>query len=173
MTAAVPDPFGAQAAQAAPAPEEAQQQTPPSDPWQSAPAPVAPPHTIVQGADGKVVLTFKGGGGFEAPWVVVHASNLDEALSYVTENGAKLLDLFNRVQTAATAFRGGAPLAAPSAPRQSAPAAAAGPPPGSPAMPAGYTYVTKVKNGRPWHGYFPSDAQKAAGEQAIFFDPPK
>ena len=58
MSAPVPDPFGA-APVAAPVPEEAQQQTPPSDPWQSAPAAAAPPHTIVQGADGKVVLTFK------------------------------------------------------------------------------------------------------------------
>ena len=99
----VPDPFGAQAAAVQSTPEEAQQQ-PPSDPWKApttTPAPV-----VVGGAEDKVTLTFKGGRGLRRPWVVVHASNLDEALHYVTEGGQKLADLFERVQRAADLVQG-------------------------------------------------------------------
>jgi hypothetical protein len=131
----------------------------------------------VQGADGKVVLTFKGGTSFSDPWVVVHAANLDEALAYVTENGAKLLDLFTRVKRASTSFNGGAGSADQSqgapAQRQEAPASALQPPPGSPAAPGpGWLYKTGAKNGRVWHGWFPPYAQKDSLKPE-FFDPPK
>jgi hypothetical protein len=34
-------------------------------------------------SDGKVVLTFKGGRDFDAPWVVIHANGLQEAHDFV------------------------------------------------------------------------------------------
>ncbi|AWY03866.1 hypothetical protein SEA_NEDARYA_49 [Gordonia phage Nedarya] len=60
-------------------------------------------------SDGKVVLTFKGGAGFEAPWVVIHADGLDEASSFVNEDAGKLAELMTRVQKAAQHFAGQAP----------------------------------------------------------------
>lgn len=112
------DPFAtapapAQAPAPAPVPDEAQQQyappAPQDDPWSSPPPeaakPAPAPRPIVEGADGKVVLTFKGGTGFDAPWIVVHATDLDDALSYVNQqNGLKFQDLMNRVQNAAKGF---------------------------------------------------------------------
>jgi hypothetical protein len=171
MTAAI-DPFGPQAQQA-PA-EEAQQPTPPSDPWSPPPA-AAPAPTVVQGADGKVVLTFKGGTAFSDPWVVVHAGSLDEALSYLDPvNGPKMAELFERVRRASNLFLGSgggapAPSTNGSAPA-AAPAAANQPPAGAPASPgAGWTYKTGSKNGRVWHGWFPPYAQKDS-LKPVFFD---
>lgn len=169
MTAPVIDPFGAAPAAPEPAPVAAPE-APPSDPWASPVTNVKP--TVVEGADGKVVLTFKGGTGFDAPWVVIHAASLDDALSYVTEGGAKLADLFTRVQRAATAFNGGS--AAPSSsPRQAAPQAAQGPPAGAPAAPGpDWVYkngITKSgKNqGKMWHGWMPP---RGSSESPVFFD---
>lgn len=168
MTAPI-DPFGA--APAAPAPEEAQQTTPPSDPWQ--PVTTIPAPTVVQGSDGKVVLTFKGGTGFEQPWVVIHANSLEEAQVFVGEKGPVLLDLFQRVQVAAALFRGGATGAAGvnTAPSQPAPAVATAGPKNKPAQPGpGWVHREGVKNGRAWAGWLPPMDQKDS-VKAQFYDP--
>lgn len=168
--AEVIDPFGAQAAAA---PEEAQQQTPPSDPWQ--PAPVTPAPVVVGSGEGKVVLTFKRGGLFSDPWVVVHADSLDEALKFVTEDGVKLLDLFTRVSRAADSFHGeGEWLPAP-AQRQAAPAAALGAPAGAPAAPGpDWVYKTGITKsgrnaGKQWHGWMPPQGSDDS-VKPVFFD---
>ncbi|ASR77151.1 ribonucleoside reductase class II [Mycobacterium phage MyraDee] len=108
------DPFASAPAAPAPAPvqDEAQQQpVQQSSPWDNPPPeaakPAPAPRPIVAGGgDGKVVLTFKGGTGFDAPWIVVHASDLDEAASYVGENAAKFMELMTRVQNAGKHFAG-------------------------------------------------------------------
>lgn len=81
--------------------------------------------------DGKVVLTFKGGRGYEAPWIVIHANSLQEAHdSVVGDNATLLAVVMDRVQTASKHFAsigadsqpaqqqggGGAPQASQSAP---------------------------------------------------------
>jgi len=102
----ITDPFAAPAEEAQAAPVA---QT--SSPWDHAPtaetktaAPV-----VVPTSDGKVVLTFKGGTGFDAPWIVVHATDLDDALRYVTDDATKVIDLMTRVQQAGKHFSGLAP----------------------------------------------------------------
>lgn len=45
--------------------------------------------TVTVGSEGKVVLTFKGGSGFEAPWVVVHATDVDDALETISGDNAE------------------------------------------------------------------------------------
>lgn len=56
-------------------------------------------------SDGKVVLTFKGGRDFDAPWIVVHANGLQEAHDFVVgDNAALLAVVMERVQTAAKHF---------------------------------------------------------------------
>lgn len=169
----VPDPFGGQAAQAAP--EEAQQQTPPSDPWQSAPAaPTAPAPVVVARGEGKIVMTFKEGTGFESTWNVVHADSVADARAILVDPAFK--ELLELQRHGAAFFRGGSAVSsggAPAAQRESAPSGALQPPPGSPASPGpGWGYKTGSKNGRVWHGWFPPYAQKDSLKPE-FFDPPK
>ena len=58
-------------------------------------------------SDGKVVLTFKGGRDFDAPWVVIHANGLQEAHDFVVGDNASLLAVvMERVQVAAKHFAG-------------------------------------------------------------------
>lgn len=59
------------------------------------------------GADGKVVLTFKGGAGFDAPWIVIHADGIEEAYEFVSGDNATLLSqVMERTQSAAKHFAG-------------------------------------------------------------------
>lgn len=74
--------------------------------------------------NGKVSLTFKGGTGFDAPWVVIHASDLGDALEQVSgDNGATLAKLMERVQRAGAHFTKVAPTR-PAASGATAPSAA-------------------------------------------------
>nr|SBO90589.1 Phage protein [Nonomuraea gerenzanensis] len=55
--------------------------------------------------DGKVVITLKGGPGFEAPWIVIHAGSVDEAEDTLDEVYSKGLQ--HKVTKAAAAFSTG------------------------------------------------------------------
>lgn len=58
-----------------------------------------------ESAEGKVVVTFKGGTGFDAPWIVIHATDVQDAYNQVTGEGAVLLaKLMERTQVAAKHF---------------------------------------------------------------------
>ena len=76
-------------------------------------------------SDGKVVLTFKGGRDFDAPWIVIHANGLQEAHDFVVGDNASLLaTVMDRVKVASQHFAG-KPAAAPAAaPQRQAPQAA-------------------------------------------------
>lgn len=105
----IADPFAK-----APAADEAQT-TPEETTTQEAPITTtvttkSAPNAAGVGADGKVVLTFKGGSGFDAPWVVVHADGIQEAHEFVSGDNASLLaQVMERVQSAAKHFAGMAP----------------------------------------------------------------
>jgi hypothetical protein len=178
----ITDPF------APPAPEEAQQpapaQAPISSPWDPEPkkaigeltVDVKPNFVGFPQSDGKVVLTFKGGSGYDSPWIVVHANDLDEALRYVTEDATKVIDLMTRVQQAGKHFAGLAPAGSPSqsAPQRSnAPQGAAEAPIWAPEKPH-YDFVYKsgvsVKNGKTWHAWMPPE--KSDSRDPKFFYPP-
>ncbi|QFP95531.1 hypothetical protein SEA_GAUGELDP_48 [Mycobacterium phage GaugeLDP] len=98
-----PDPFGSAPADE-PA-EEAQQETAPSEP-------VAKPRPVVTEADGKVVLTFKGGRDFDAPWIVIHAASLEDAYEQLTTKGDLLGKVMERTANAGAHFSGGSKPAA-------------------------------------------------------------
>jgi hypothetical protein len=117
-------------------------------------------------SEGKVTITFKGGLGFDAPWIVLHATGLDDATEQMNpENAAKLIDLMTRVQNAGKHFAG---LYSPNtSTTPSAPAAqsVSAPPPGATAPPSGETRSCKhgamvyrsgvaASTGRPWQGFF-------------------
>lgn len=172
----------------APAAEEPLQSPPPEAPAK-APAKKAPakavgtvsvdvkPNLVGFDGEGKLTVTLKGGSGFEAPWIVVHAKDVDDALETFTgENTVKLQTLMDRVQRAAKAFAvdgpqaktggGGRPA------RQAAPAAATEPPSYAPAKPGdGWVYksgVTKSgKNkGNVWEAWMPP---QGSDEDPVWF----
>lgn len=79
--------------------------------------------SITPDSDGKVVLTFKGGRDFDAPWIVIHANGLQEAHDFVVGDNASLLaTVMERVKVASMHFAGKDNQAAPAqAPQRSAP----------------------------------------------------
>ncbi|WP_078344679.1 hypothetical protein [Mycobacteroides chelonae] len=132
-----PDPFAPPADEPQTAPPQAP--ATPDDPWASPPQGFATPEPPAQAPaakpavpsdDGKVVLTFKGGKGYEAPWVVIHASSLGDAHDQVTgENAVLLAKVMTEVTKAGGHFarlNGGSPTASgsPSAGGSNAPQAA-------------------------------------------------
>lgn len=166
------DPF------AAPALEEAQQHAPapaPS-PWTSAPAaetPTAP--AAVASSNSEVVLTFKGGTGFDAPWIVIHAEDLESAHRAVSDEAALLADLMSRVQKAGSHFASTAPAKAAGSPntaaRSNAPQGATEPPAGAPASPGdGWVFKSGVskKTGKAWKAWMPPQGRDDLSPK--FFD---
>ncbi|WP_100443882.1 hypothetical protein [Mycobacteroides abscessus] len=106
--------------------------------------------------EGKIVMTYKEGAGFDSSWTVVHANSVEDAKSILKDPEFKeLLDLSKRV---AAYFRGGStPAAAPPAQaRSNAPAAAQSAPGGDTRQckHGEMQYKTGSKNGRTWKGFF-------------------
>lgn len=89
---------------------------------QAAPAPTVVKTDEVGEGEGKIVLTFKEGAGFDSSWTVVHAASVGDANAILADPGFK--DLLDRTKKVASYFRGGSapaagqPRAAGSAPQQ-------------------------------------------------------
>jgi len=74
----------------------------------------------------EVVVTLKGGNGYDQPWVVLHAPDVASANALLSDDAAATQDLLDNTRKAANYFTGSstAPAAAASAPtppQQSAP----------------------------------------------------
>jgi len=82
-----------------PADDEGQQVSEPSAPVVKSAQPVP--------SEGKVVVTLKGGAGYDAPWIVVHADSVDDAYHQVNSN--MMLELMRVTQLAGADFTGKAP----------------------------------------------------------------
>lgn len=120
--------------------------------------------------EGKVVLTFKGGTGFDAPWIVIHATSLEDAEEQLSgDNAARLARIMERAQVAGGHFvkLGGGQKSQAAPQRQAAPAAAQQPPAGSPPSPGeGWVYKSGNKNGRSWQAWMPP---RGSDEKPVFF----
>ena len=99
----------------------------------------------------KIVTTLKGGSGFDAPWIVVHADNAEEAVAIL--RGGAIEELLKATKEVSDKFNGGQ---APAPRTQGMPAGADAPRPSDPPMPEGWTYKAGVnKNGKAYRAYFP------------------
>ena len=100
-----------------------------------------------------VTVTLKGGAGFDAPWIVIHASDIADAHDQLSgDNASVLAKLMDRTRHAASHFTslGGAATPAPARPGQEAPAGLPEPPGPD------WTFKTGVgKNGKTWKAYMP------------------
>ncbi|SIJ94423.1 Uncharacterised protein [Mycobacteroides abscessus subsp. abscessus] len=107
--------------------------------------------------EGKIVLTYKEGAGFDSSWTVVHANSVEDAKAILKDPEFKeLLDLSKK---AAVYFRGGSTPTAPAAPaqpRSNAPLPAQSAPGGDTRQckHGEMQYKTGSKNGRTWKGFF-------------------
>jgi hypothetical protein len=101
---------------------------PPAAEPEAAPAPVAAPARPVPAVDGKVVVTLKGGTGYDAPWVVIHAATVADAQDQLEDKA--LGALIERTKRVAAHFSGGGQ---PSGPARSASTSGGAPRPATPA----------------------------------------
>ena len=117
-----------------------------------------------------VTVTLKGGAGFDAPWIVIHAGDLEDAYEQVSgDNAGLLVKLMEQTAKAAQHFSGqnkssGADRRG-STPN--APAGAVEAPAGTPAAPGPeWTYKTGVgKTGKPWKAWMPP---RGSSEQPVW-----
>lgn len=106
--------------------------------------------------EGKIVLTYKEGPGFDSSWTVVHANSVEDAKAILKDPEFKeLLDLSKK---AAAYFRGGSTPSAPAAPaqaRSNAPAGAQSAPNNETRQckHGAMTYKTGSKGGRTWKAF--------------------
>lgn len=106
--------------------------------------------------EGKIVLTYKEGAGFDSSWTVVHANSVEDAKAILKDPEFKeLLDLSKK---AAAYFRGGSTPSAPAAPaqaRSNAPAAAQSAPDGDSRQckHGDRVYKTGSSNGKAWKAF--------------------
>ena len=120
------DPFAnapADEAQAPTTPEPAKKAAP-----KKAPVTVDVKPNIVPA--GEVVVTLKGGSGFDAPWIVIHAASVEDAEAQLDANLAKLMEKTQKASShfaGLGVFNGGPPTRQE---RQPAPAEAQGAPGG-------------------------------------------
>ena len=100
------DPFNNAPTDETPGEEAQQHQT--VSPWDGVPpssSPAPAPQVVSVGSEGKVVLTYKGGRDFDAPWVVIHATDLDDAMKQASQFD-KLKELFTNVASGGKFFVG-------------------------------------------------------------------
>jgi hypothetical protein len=114
-----------------------------------------------------VTVTLKGGAGFDAPWIVIHAADLADAYEQVSgDNAGVLVKLMEQTSKAAQHFSGQSKSSG-AAPSNRAPAGATEAPAGTPAAPGpDWTYKTGVgKTGKPWKAWMPP---RGSSEQPVW-----
>jgi hypothetical protein len=92
-------------------------ETPEVDPWEDKENPV----TVIKGSGGEYAsITFKAGSGYNAPWLVLKPSSMDEAKEMVQHDDLEeLLDLIARKNKVFEKSFGGIPTPAGPAPKAS------------------------------------------------------
>lgn len=105
--------------------------------------------------ESKIVVTLKGGAGFNDPWIVVHAADAQDALATLNDESMKeLVELTTKVGKKFS--ESGAPARS-AAPAGGKPAGATQAPNGQ-EPPEGYVFKSGIgKNGKPWKAFMPID----------------
>lgn len=126
-------------------------------------------------SEGKVVVTLKGGRDFDAPWIVIHADDTEDALKQLSDE--KMGELISRTKEVGALFAGGN-QSAPQAALQQSNGAQRGKPFGATMHPQGetrscahgqMTYRTGFsKNGRPYEGFFCPERDRSQQCPAIW-----
>lgn len=109
----------------------------------------------VQNTEGKLTVTLKGGAGFDAPWIVIHADDASDALEQL--KAPELKELMELTKKAGAHFSGGNGSAG--RPQQAAASAPAQSNAGSSAPSCSHGAMTyrkgiSKKTNKPWEAYF-------------------
>lgn len=139
---------------------------PPPEAPKKVPAKKAAAKPAVEPGEGKVTLTLKGGSGFDAPWIVIHAADIPDAYEQLSgDNAALLVEVMGKLKKASVFFVGTDNKGN----IRTAPAAAATPPAGAPECPPGWEFKsgTNKNTGKPWKGFFPP---RGDDTKPIFFN---
>ncbi|AGK87524.1 ribonucleoside reductase class II [Mycobacterium phage HINdeR] len=129
---------------------------------------------VAASSEGKVTVTLKGGSGFEAPWIVIHGADVDDALEQISDVD-KLASLMEYTQSAAKKFASLGP--APSSGggggggrgRGGAPRQAQEPPAGAPPKPGDdWVYKSGTSARGPWQAWMPPQHLKDV-EKPVWF----
>lgn len=110
----------------------------------------------------KIVVTLKGGSGYDAPWVVVHADTPQDALDTLNDEGTK--QLLEKTKKVGAFFSAGGRKTG-----NGQPAASTQPANGQ-EPPEGYVFKSGVsqKTGKPWQAFMPID--RNSGLPAIWLN---
>jgi hypothetical protein len=150
-----------------PAGDEAQAE----DVWGAGDGKVKVNPLVVKADEGKVTVTLKGGLGFDAPWVVIHSSDVADALNQLSD--AQLPALLEKAQKASEFFAGKKATPTPQATqggsqtRSGQPAASAVGSGGAKRCNHGemvFRSGVSQKNGKAWSGYFCPTPQGTPGQ---------
>ena len=115
-----------------------------------------PSMTTSSDSQNNLTVTLKGGSGFDAPWIVIHAGTPQDAIDVLnTESMKQLTELTQKV---AGKFAGMGPgKSAPAQDSNGQPQASQQAPAGAPDCPPGWTFRSGVSkaSGKPYKGFFP------------------
>lgn len=116
----------------------------------------------------KITSTYKGGSGFDAPWIVIHSDTLEDALEQA--KNPVLKELMEATQAGGKHFASmgnSAPAAGGNA-RSGQPQGSQTPPAGAPDCPPGWSYKEGVsKAGKAYKGFFPPRGDES---KPLFFN---
>lgn len=149
-------------------PEDTQEETvfdnPPAEPKKAPAKKVAKTASV---DEGKIVLTFKEGAGFDSSWVVVHANTVGEARETLLDPEFK--ELLEQSRKVASFYRGGSGPSGGGRPATGQPKAATEPPPGAPPAPGpDWQYKSGLKkDGKGmWQAWMPP---RGSDEKPVWF----
>jgi hypothetical protein len=131
------------------------------------------PNILTAESEPAITTTYKGGSGYDAPWVVTRAASVKEADALLDAEFKAYLD---KVKLVASHFAGGssaAPQGGNTPARSNAPLGATEAPSWAPAKPFDdFVYKTGVsaKNGKTWHAWMAPTREDQ--RDAKFFYPP-
>jgi len=137
------------------------------------------PVVVAAPQEGKVTVTLKGGAGFNAPWVVIHGSTVNDALGQLSDT--ELPALLEKAQKASKYFGDKAETPTPTPAAQGASQTQSGQPAASAAGTGGAVKFCKhgqmtpksgvsKKTGKAWSGFFCPTPQGTADQCDPQFD---
>lgn len=118
-------------------------------------------------SNAKVTLTYKGGSGFDAPWIVLHENTIEDALASAQNPALKELMEVTQAGGQHFASQGKSAPAAGGGGRSGQPQGSQEPPAGAPDCPPGWTFRSGTsKAGNAYQGFFPP---RGDDSKPIFF----
>lgn len=113
----------------------------------------------------KVVVTLKGGSGYDAPWIVIHADTVEQATDILNDEAAK--ELIDQTKKVAGYFSAGSGKQSSGGKQYKGKPAGAAQAPNGQTPPEGYVFKSGIsQKGKPWKAFMP--IEKNSGLEVIW-----